>query len=75
MVFPIVYSALQTIRTSVHQIPDRWPLETIVVRSTRQESQGPLITAPHGGPHVGSTTSFSAATTALALEGCTRKVL
>ncbi|EKM77251.1 hypothetical protein AGABI1DRAFT_122246 [Agaricus bisporus var. burnettii JB137-S8] len=66
-----VYSALQTIRTSVHQIPDRWPLETIVVRSTRQESQGPLITAPHGGPHVGSTTSFSAATTALALEGYT----
>ncbi|XP_006455921.1 hypothetical protein AGABI2DRAFT_121835 [Agaricus bisporus var. bisporus H97] len=58
--------------TSIHQIPDRRLLETtIVIRSTRHESQEPLITSPHGGPHAGSTTAFSAATTTLAPEGYT----
>lgn len=69
-----VLSALQSIRTSIHPIPERYPAETIVVRPTGEEEQGktlPLVTVPHGGPHGAATTAFTAATTALALEGCT----
>ena len=33
----------------------------------------PLITFPHGGPHGTTSTAFSPATTALALEGCQSK--
>ncbi len=69
-----VLSALKTLRTSIHPIPDRHPVETIVVRSVphdeTQAASVPLVTVPHGGPHAGTTTAFSASTTALVLEGC-----
>ncbi|KAJ3573227.1 hypothetical protein NP233_g2564 [Leucocoprinus birnbaumii] len=72
---PDVTSALQSIRTSIHPIPGRYPTETIVVRSVNEDSSptksSPLVTVPHGGPHGASTTAFSAANSALVLEGYT----
>ncbi|KAF9449698.1 alpha/beta-hydrolase [Macrolepiota fuliginosa MF-IS2] len=72
---PDVYSALGSIHTSIHPIPDRHPTETIVIRSVLpNDLRGknvPLVTVPHGGPHAATTTAFSPATTALVLEGYT----
>jgi acylaminoacyl-peptidase len=69
----IVLSALQSVRTTIHPIPGRYPVETIVIRSMGDETQAkpaPLVTFPPGGPHYAATTAFSAANTAFALEGC-----
>ncbi|KAF5347238.1 hypothetical protein D9756_009923 [Leucocoprinus leucothites] len=72
---PDVLSALQSIKTSIHPVPGRYPTETIVIRSVGDEStpakSPPLITVPHGGPHGATTTAFAAGTTALVLEGYT----
>ncbi|KXN83272.1 Acylamino-acid-releasing enzyme [Leucoagaricus sp. SymC.cos] len=72
---PDVLSALKSIRTSIHPIPGRYPVETIVIRSVEEDDAqakpAPLITVPHGGPHGAMTTAFAAANTALVLEGYT----
>ncbi|KAF9008471.1 alpha/beta-hydrolase [Hymenopellis radicata] len=53
--------------------PERHPTESIVLRhrQSTDESRNPLITMPHGGPHATWATSWTPATTALALEGYT----
>ncbi|EFI26935.1 acylaminoacyl-peptidase [Coprinopsis cinerea okayama7 len=69
-----VSKALSSIRTSIHQIPDRAPTETLVITSTLNGKGGklpPCVLVPHGGPHATTTTAFSPATTALVLEGFT----
>lgn len=60
------------VRTSIVEIPGRYPTETIVVQSINSEASrlAPCITVPHGGPHATTTTAFAAATTAMVLEGC-----
>ena len=76
-ILPVV-KALSDIRTSIVPIPERGLVETILVRAFGKINDGtkpPCILAPHGGPHAGSTTAFSATTTALALEGCKRSIL
>ncbi|KAG2135266.1 Alpha/Beta hydrolase protein [Suillus clintonianus] len=51
------------------------PTETLVIQSKKASTtSGPkpiCVTIPHGGPHASSTTAFSPATAALALEGYT----
>lgn len=66
-----IEKALSTIRTSIVPIPNRYPSETILVQPKTRETIPPLITFPHGGPHGTTSTTFSPATTALALEGYT----
>ncbi|KAF5376688.1 hypothetical protein D9615_007841 [Tricholomella constricta] len=69
---PELEKELSTLRASVIAIPDRYPTETIVIQSaaapqSRRDIR-PCITTPHGGPHATTTTAFSPATVALALE-------
>jgi len=69
---------LKDISTSIIPIPGRGLVETILIRASGVTDNGtkpPCILAPHGGPHGGSTTAFSATTTALALEGCKHSTL
>ena len=68
-----VEKALSTIRTSIVPIPNRYPVETILIQPNNGNittTIPPLITFPHGGPHGTTSTAFSAATIALVLEGC-----
>ncbi|RDB17643.1 Acylamino-acid-releasing enzyme [Hypsizygus marmoreus] len=67
-----VESALASLRSSILQIPGRFPTETIVIQSALASNDvPPCITTPHGGPHATTITSFSPSTVALALEGYT----
>ncbi|KAG5653150.1 hypothetical protein H0H81_002061 [Sphagnurus paluster] len=63
---------LSTLRASVIAIPDRYPTETIVIHSIvppeNVQNIRPCITSPHGGPHITTTTAFTPAILALALE-------
>lgn len=71
--YDVVEKALSELRASVITIPGRSPTETIVIQAVNPPNAGeipPCITAPHGGPHTTTTTSFSAEAAALALEGC-----
>lgn len=61
---------LEDLDVAIHAVPNRYPTETIVVRSKSQKSQ-PCITMPHGGPHSVMSTAFSAASTSFAVEGYT----
>ncbi|KAF8837150.1 alpha/beta-hydrolase [Paxillus ammoniavirescens] len=67
--------ALGNLALSVIPIPDRHPVDSIVLQSKRAMSAaGPrpyCVTMPHGGPYGVSTTNFAPAVTALALEGYT----
>ncbi|KAG1744589.1 Alpha/Beta hydrolase protein [Suillus paluster] len=67
--------ALSDLAASIIPIGARPPTETLVIQSTKLSSTpGPkpvCVTVPHGGPHATSTTGFSPATVALALEGYT----
>ncbi|KAG1725352.1 alpha beta-hydrolase [Suillus paluster] len=58
---------------SIIPIGARPPTESLVIQSKKLSSEpGPksvCVTIPHGGPHSSSTTTFSPATAALALEG------
>lgn len=68
-----VESALGGLTASI--IPTaRHPTETLVIQSkkasTTPGTKPICVTIPHGGPHATSTTAFSPATAALALEGC-----
>ncbi len=51
-------------------IPERYPVETILVEPKRRKSQ-PLMTFIHGGPHAQIPTAFTPALAAFALQGCT----
>ncbi|KAF8800386.1 alpha/beta-hydrolase [Phlegmacium glaucopus] len=69
-----IKKALSNIRTSIVPIPNRFPFETILIQPNNGKNTTtipPLITYPHGGPHGTTSTSFSAMTTALVLEGYT----
>ncbi|KAH9061734.1 hypothetical protein EDB83DRAFT_871407 [Lactarius deliciosus] len=46
----IVESALRELRASVLAIPERYPVETILIEPKRRKSQ-PLMNFIHGGPH------------------------
>ncbi|GLB44407.1 putative alpha beta-hydrolase [Lyophyllum shimeji] len=69
---PELAEELATLRASIIPIPDRYPIETIVIQSAVAPQTArdirPCVTTPHGGPHATSTTAFSPATVALALE-------
>ncbi|KAH7927981.1 alpha beta-hydrolase [Leucogyrophana mollusca] len=72
---PDAERALGELEVSIIPIPNRPSVETIVIqpkRTTEESTPKPLcVTTPHGGPHATSTTAFSPATIALALEGYT----
>ena len=65
-----VENALRELKSSVLPIPERYPVETILIEPKRRKSQ-PLLTFIHGGPHVNIATAFSPAIAAYALHGCT----
>ncbi|KAF9035752.1 alpha/beta-hydrolase [Hymenopellis radicata] len=68
-----VSEALSKLTMEIIKTPERHPTESIVLRhrQSTDESRNPLITMPHGGPHATWATSWTPATTALALEGFT----
>ncbi|KAH9053329.1 alpha/beta-hydrolase [Lactarius vividus] len=68
-----VESALRELRASVLAIPERYPVETILIEPKRRKSQ-PLMTFIHGGPHVHIPTAFAPALAAYALQGFTLNV-
>ncbi|KAI0290150.1 alpha/beta-hydrolase [Russula brevipes] len=66
---PRVESALRELRAVVLPIPDRYPVETILIEPSRRKAQ-PLMTVIHGGPHGQIPTGFAPALAAYALQGC-----
>ena len=69
MMVHLVESALRELKASVLPIPDRYPVETIVIEPKRRKSQ-PLMNFIHGGPHANIPTAFAPAIAAYALQGC-----
>lgn len=67
-----VQEAIDRLDARVIPIPNRYPVETIVIQSKESvEEQKPFcLTIPHGGPHASSVTSFTPGVLAYALEGC-----
>ncbi|KAI0068405.1 alpha/beta-hydrolase [Artomyces pyxidatus] len=65
-----VEKALNSLKSSVLQIPNRYPTETIVVEPKSSDKR-PLVTFIHGGPHGHISTEFAPMITALALQGYT----
>ena len=67
-----VQQAIDCLDASVIPIPDRYPVETIVIQSKElvQGTKPICLTIPHGGPHATSMTSFTPNVLAYALEGC-----
>ncbi|KAF8898201.1 Alpha/Beta hydrolase protein, partial [Mucidula mucida] len=65
--------ALSRLTMEIIKTPERHPTESIVLRhrQSKDEVRNALITMPHGGPHATWATSWTPATTALALEGYT----
>ncbi|KIM65541.1 hypothetical protein SCLCIDRAFT_22710 [Scleroderma citrinum Foug A] len=65
--------ALDRLSASIIPIPHRYPTETIVIQSkeSTEEQKPTCVTIIHGGPHTTSTTAFTPAVLALALEGYT----
>ncbi|KAH0833856.1 Alpha/Beta hydrolase protein [Lanmaoa asiatica] len=73
LVSPKLQEAIDRLDACVIPIPNRYPIETIVIRS-KESAQGhkPVcLTIPHGGPHASSVTSFTPGVLAYALEGYT----
>ncbi|KAH9037980.1 alpha/beta-hydrolase [Lactarius deliciosus] len=68
-----VESALRELRASVLAIPERYPVETILIEPKRRKSQ-PLMTFIRGGPHVHIPTAFAPALAAYSLQGFTLNV-
>ncbi|KAF8838080.1 alpha/beta-hydrolase [Paxillus ammoniavirescens] len=69
---PKVKEALGGLSATIIPIPDRYPVETIVIRSKGPVERTPVcVTIPHGGPHASSVTSFTPSVVAYALEGFT----
>lgn len=50
-------------------MPNCEPVQTIYLK-TRGEETKPLITFPHGGPHVATSSIFSVEAVAFVLSGC-----
>jgi hypothetical protein len=50
-------------------IPDRYPVETILIEPRRRNAQ-PSMTIIHGGPHGQFATAFAPAFAVYALQGC-----
>jgi hypothetical protein len=66
-----VKEALGRLSATIIPIPDRYPVETIVIRSKEAVERTPVcVTIPHGGPHASSVTAFTPSVVAYALEGC-----
>ncbi|KIK91169.1 hypothetical protein PAXRUDRAFT_831063 [Paxillus rubicundulus Ve08.2h10] len=69
---PKVKEALDCLSATIIPIPDRYPVETIVIQSKGSTDCTPVcVTIPHGGPHASSVTAFTPAVVAYALEGFT----
>ena len=66
----LVENALRDLRAAVLPIPDRYPVESILIEPKRHKAQ-PLVTVIHGGPHGQIPTAFYPAVAAYALQGCT----
>ncbi|TFY73172.1 hypothetical protein EWM64_g10840 [Hericium alpestre] len=66
-----VEQALKSLQASIIQVPDRHPVETILVKESKGISAElkPLATFIHGGPHSTSFTAFTPSVAALALQG------
>ncbi|KAF9255265.1 alpha/beta-hydrolase [Marasmius fiardii PR-910] len=62
---------LQELKVSTVRIPDRRPVETVVIQHTDIKGGKPLphILMPHGGPHATSIVRFDPTVVAFALEG------
>jgi acylaminoacyl-peptidase len=69
----LVETALRDLRAAVLPIPDRFPVEVVLIEPKQRKSQ-PLMTYIHGGPHAQIPTAFSPALAAYALQGCTCRV-
>ncbi|TFY65775.1 hypothetical protein EVG20_g5316 [Dentipellis fragilis] len=69
----VVRKALNSLKVSIIQVPNRAPAETILMEHKAKDNDGvkPLVTSVHGGPHGTSFTSFTPSITALALVGYT----
>ncbi|GJJ12040.1 hypothetical protein Clacol_006281 [Clathrus columnatus] len=59
---------LDTLCSEIISIPDRYPTEVITLRLSKKKPL-PMISIPHGGPHVTSTPEFNPSAICLALEG------
>lgn len=72
MIEVAVQDAIDRLDACVIPIPNRYPVETIIVRSkVSEQGRKPIcLTAVHGGPHASSATSFTPGVLAYALEGC-----
>jgi len=68
-----VESALRGLRAAILPIPDRYPVETILIEPKRSKAQ-PLMTFIHGGPHGQIPTAFNPSLAAYALQGYTLNV-
>lgn len=66
----LVENALRDLKAAVLPIPDRYPVESILIEPKRHKAQ-PLVTLIHGGPHGQIPTAFTPAVAAYALQGCT----
>lgn len=67
-----VQEAIDRLHACIIPIPNRHPVETIVIRSKESvRGRKPVcLTIPHGGPHATNVTSFTPGVLAYALEGC-----
>lgn len=70
---PRVENVLRDLRAAVLPIPDRYPVESIVIEPKRRKAQ-PLVTVIHGGPHGQIPTAFTPALVAYALQGYTLNI-
>ncbi|KZV90360.1 alpha/beta-hydrolase [Exidia glandulosa HHB12029] len=61
---------LNSMKSSIVRVPDRHPLEMIVVQGSTT-SKPPCVMVPHGGPHISNTTDFNPAMAAMVAEGYT----
>ena len=72
LIYTPVQEAIDRLDVYVIPIPNRYPVETIVIQSKESvEGHKPVcLTIPHGGPHASNVTSFTPGVLAYALEGC-----
>jgi len=66
-----VERSLSSLESFIVSVPDRFPVETIVIKQRNPSKVLPTITFPHGGPHSATSTGFHAAQAAYALAGYT----
>ncbi|TFK48157.1 alpha/beta-hydrolase [Heliocybe sulcata] len=68
---PQLVVALSSLESYVVSVPDRFPVETIVIKQRNPGKILPTITYPHGGPHSASSSAFQASLAAYVLAGYT----